>query len=901
MWVKIFFSSISVIFVLVISLITFFWWIEKASNNYLKVDNKANWKFFVDRKWTWSYIENDKLSTTSTLFLERFDYLDKIISDKNYNYSKTSSWENILINIEKWKFFFFLWNSKKYEIVWPWLKISLTWPAKFYIDSENFTSSTIFSIDNILDVSLIWLNDNLEKTKVYLYPHTIFTFNAVLNRVLNNSDILRISQINDINFFNWSIYKSSLEEYDVLNNIFFKESVDYLYYEYLKIKDINIQIKNNNDLSFYDDYKKYLYLLVNINKKSAYIKELIYINLLKIYSWENSDWLFLDTQKYFGELKSINLESYNEMLNYLIYFKNISIYEYNLKIDSKDFDNMYYKLFWLKHIESNYLLYTTFNSYDLGETLKFYNWINLFSDNFLIENWLKISNSNIIWYEESKNIALGYYILFLDNIIKSTLSSEVKIGDVKYIFGIFNKYSTLSLKVYSWLDEKKWKSLIIFHLKLLKSLSSFLRNTFFEDELEKWRILVTKKDYELDNNLVTSFDNSFNSVLDFFYKNKWTFDENNESDNLNLNDFDEVSKKISTYISALKNYDKYKLEISWLWDLKTIWWEKNEEVIHTVESIRTYLSKFNWVWNDAFTVSTKDNIIFSVELNLWWKNISFDLYPFENFYMRNIYVDWVAKNWSFDLVSKEEKILSDSAKVLTGKNSERFTFSNFFINTFLDNVNYGDSISVNDNPTDPINSINKQDIYILVFKRDKLFSNDWEFYSLKKFSDIWNDNVQVEDNNWTYKIKLNNVKINFTNWAYISSDYIFTEKNHYFDKIKLRFLSSNWIEDNIWENNIVYIDWKIQLFDLEKYLSDVLANYNNIKFVNVSLLNKSSSIKVSIDQNRIVRYTFDFQWKNYIFYLKSNEIISIKWNWKELIKNPFEYTSLKDYINLLVK
>jgi hypothetical protein len=61
---------------------------------------------------------------------------------------------------------------------------------------------------------------------------------------------------------------------------------------------------------------------------------------------------------------------------------------------------------------------------------------------------------------------------------------------------------------------------------------------------------------------------------------------------------------------------------------------------------------------------------------------------------------------------------------LTGKNSERFTFSNFFINTFLDNVNYGDSISVNDNPTDPINSINKQDIYILVFKRDKLFSND---------------------------------------------------------------------------------------------------------------------------------------------------------------------------------
>jgi hypothetical protein len=75
-----------------------------------------------------------------------------------------------------------------------------------------------------------------------------------------------------------------LEEYDVLNNIFFKESVDYLYYEYLKIKDINIQIKNNNDLSFYDDYKKYLYLLVNINKKSAYIKELIYINLLKIYS-----------------------------------------------------------------------------------------------------------------------------------------------------------------------------------------------------------------------------------------------------------------------------------------------------------------------------------------------------------------------------------------------------------------------------------------------------------------------------------------------------------------------------------------------------------------------------------------------------------------------------------------
>jgi hypothetical protein len=59
-------------------------------------------------------------------------------------------------------------------------------------------------------------------------------------------------------------------------------------------------------------------------------------------------------------------------------------------------------------------------------------------------------------------------------------------------------------------------------------------------------------------------------LYDFFVYNKKVFDENSENDYLYLKDYEFISFNFTEYISALKNYDKYKLEKSELYSIKTV-------------------------------------------------------------------------------------------------------------------------------------------------------------------------------------------------------------------------------------------------------------------------------------------------------------------------------------------
>jgi hypothetical protein len=86
--------------------------------------------------------------------------------------------------------------------------------------------------------------------------------------------------------------------------------------------DDSILKENFNNMT-YDYIKKYYAIFINDNKKIAYYKDLIYMNLLKIYmSNENSDSIYSDTEGYFKALKELNQNEYNNMLKILTYFKS---------------------------------------------------------------------------------------------------------------------------------------------------------------------------------------------------------------------------------------------------------------------------------------------------------------------------------------------------------------------------------------------------------------------------------------------------------------------------------------------------------------------------------------------------------------------------------------------------
>jgi hypothetical protein len=107
-----------------------------------------------------------------------------------------------------------------------------------------------------------------------------------------------------------------------LDNYFFKSVLSYFENEYKENKEIDPVLKENFNNMTYDYIKKYFYIFVNDNKKIAYYKDLIYMNLLSIYmSSENNNSIFLETEDYYKKLKELSQDDYNEMLKVLLYFK----------------------------------------------------------------------------------------------------------------------------------------------------------------------------------------------------------------------------------------------------------------------------------------------------------------------------------------------------------------------------------------------------------------------------------------------------------------------------------------------------------------------------------------------------------------------------------------------------
>jgi hypothetical protein len=171
----------------------------------------------------------------------------------------------------------------------------------------------------------------------------LLTFNMRLNKILKNSDLFRISQLNDINYVNQSLYASNykLDSFVNLDNYFYKSVLSYFTNEYNTSKTDDFILEKSFDSLSYDYIKKYFYIFVNDNKKISYYKDLIYMNLLKIYmSPEINNNIFIETEDYYKNLKILSQKDYNEMLKVLVYFKSkflidnkIAIIETELKYD----------------------------------------------------------------------------------------------------------------------------------------------------------------------------------------------------------------------------------------------------------------------------------------------------------------------------------------------------------------------------------------------------------------------------------------------------------------------------------------------------------------------------------------------------------------------------------------
>ncbi len=913
MLARVLISFFSVLIVFIISFITFSWSSNINLNEYFKDNFSQTWILNLYKDWDNLTFYWDENSIKSDYKYEKINYFDKFFFQKQDSYEKKWNWDDFELSLKKWKFFVYFTLPKSYTISWNWYKINFNWPIKLYIDTENDNKLNLLSLNNSINIKLYWLKDKKEKTDIYVFPHMYYSIDLSLNENIANADYLRIIQLNAIKYIDDKLYKIEEKSNDFrLNEKFFSDIIKFFKSEEEYYKKDNIVLNNNYDETKYDYLSKNFWLLVNNSKKSLYYKDLIYMSLLKIYNSDKITDIEIDkTKKYFLKLKEIDLKWFEETKVLLSYFNSMILLDKKInQIDKKTkFNLLLSDILWFKNVNSNDLLYFLYDLYDFWEEKLFFDWIINFSNIYLMENWLEIKNDKLLWYDYVKNFKMWYYIWFLENIIKTNLQSGNN-EKIKEIISLFYKYSRLSVSVYSNLEDKR-KTMIILHINFLKEFSDFIRKAFFENNLENDYLLILKNSLNYSSDDIYYLEKWYSNIYNFFNVNKIIFDSNQERDKIYLDEYARINWNMQDYISAIKNYNKYKLDKSWIYN--DILLEKETNVstwkIYTTSEIEKYFSKFNWVSKTGFFVETLDNKKYIITMIISWKKFEFEFFPEENFLIKWITIDWekLKLNYSLNLIEERYK-----SKEKSGWSNQNETYLNFFIDTFFKTDdkeekpknNYED-YNANDNKW-------KDTLEEMMFKRDVLLARNWEFSSLTGFTNISSENVSVKFEAWKRNIKLDWVKILLASskndgkyyWAFMDSDFIISWYDRYFENIKLKIFKQDWessLEDFwLWDIKID-MAWKVNLNNFKTFFQDFFSNYDRIVYVWIALYKEFWPIEIIVNSWRLINFKFEYKSRKFDIIMIWNKIINIKQNWNSKIDSQFIYTSLEKYINLLIK
>jgi len=199
--------------------------------------------------------------------------------------------------------------------------------------------------------------------------------------------------------------------------------------------------------------------------------------------------------------------------------------------------------------------------------------------------------------------------------------------------------------------------------------------------------------------------------------------------------------------------------------------------------------------------------------------------------------------------------------------------------------------------------------FVVVFKRDRLLSSDWEFSSIDSFLSIDFDDITLTESGQTYDISIQDWALEL--WggresflARFESDYVLTNDDHYFKAIRLYpYISTlGIIQDEMW-GNFIQIIWNIDLVKLESELIEFITTYNNIKYVygaidrNLDISDIDTSYRISTKK---VNFRFDYQWDFVSILLYGDTIENISVWWTSLQKDV-NYRAIEDILKTIKK
>lgn len=933
---------------LVFTLSAIIFWFLILSTFFVDNTNKLKNLDFTNTK-IWEYELTNNKEDLFYLNKISWDFENKIILNQltktsrmftiDWDYEKTKSWTITEIILNKWLYLFDINEiNHNLSINANWFKIDNLWIWKFFINFNDPNRILIFSIDSILNLSLLKTNKELI-TNVNIYPHLFLLLNTdrlntILSSTLHNSDALKITKILNIQTFNNKIFTENSEVNKEIIDIFslknekyinfINTSLSYIYNDY--IKSINNEINNLNIWIISQYINKYFVILKNDEKKQIYYKNLLLQNLILL---KNKDKLDLKLHnKIIEDLDKLSKLDKNEAdkiidIIYFFYLNSFKNIDNNIVI-SENFWNLISKIKKIDYLnkKNSLILKNIYYKYDFINDNSIFENINNFTEQYLKDE--ELSKTNI-----------DYLLSFIWNLSKNNIN-DINNNTEKLILSLWT-YIEILIEYFDTDINTDIKTTIYNITEILNKTYIEIKNEYFELEKNDDNLLVRNKKTSIKKETLIILKNSIKLLDDYI---RWNLNQIKKDINTDIL-IEEYDNNIFNYekiILALEDIEKYKKEYNKSYDYidedSININNQNDYLINTRSKIINYLFNFNWINLNWISINEKNQLycnnpieenynseeeIYCYEINdliIMNKNyeiikLNFLFFPYENNKIDNIIIEknWEIKKFSWNYILNNEKIKfeEEMKNVSTIIEKEKYDFKNYFLITFNDIENINEIIS--DNNNDIKDWLLEEDKVIKAFKRDKLLWDKWDFIILKWFLDIMYDQLKVtQDENWNFTINIidSSLTTNIKQWTKIinykidfNSNYIFSP-NHSFNKINLKFINTkdNKNKNYLLSDNLIYINNEIKIIDLKNVINKLISNFNNIESIINNLYNKNLIIEYN-NVNNEVKFETQINNKILTLYLQSWKIIKIYYNWNAVIEEAIEINGLQNILNNL--
>jgi hypothetical protein len=798
---------------------------------------------------------------------------------------KFSSWTyNTSVEVP-WKYFSsFRWISEKYSFSGTWFSISQEWWGDVYIDTLTVPWKVfLYSVNVPVTLSLLNENSSEKYVDVHLTPHMYIEFQANRGKYLKNADRIRIETVFKLGYIGSlsDKWKDTLisDKYLKSEDMFFSDVLTKINANSSELEKqiTNFSLQEVSQISWYDIIQRYTSLFINDDKKLIFYKNKVLEGYLKIFQTEKEDKKIVSQiNRDLESIKKLDRKSYEELLTLQVSIMK-AIYSSsreNFIIAKILFSNLLDEKLASESLYFSLYGFSLFNKYDQTHIFS-----HSLSASFL-EYFSIYVESRELWAENSKR-RYDYFLFYLEKQLLYLLNTQDVSKNIVPIMTTLENYISINTRDEEYTTTARISRLFVL-ADIFKKIDLFLRSEYFlaDRTLAGTLTLETTKKILAEN--VVAFRNNINDLYEIYEADVWFLNESNSRE------------KIDEDFLALEKYEKYisQYDISKTSLLSLDTFSQNEDDNLSLDKVNSYLSKFIGISFLNASISIEDNSYYHVEnLNISGKVFSFDLYPAPEYKMSNIYADEIAKPIQYKLWNIEYD-WGEKYKVAIEEEKNLFDFSRFFLLTFFAK----NDPSIEEYVTTTIVQEDKTEV---VFKKDILLWNPWEFTILKDILDIEYKDISLEKVGQDYNIFLSDVVYNTSifrkSWGnkiykwILKSEYVLNDSDHYFkglwiqtyakhDNIKIGFLLNG---------KEIFIWWKVHITDLEKTIRAIMQQINVYNSVYNEIVQNIWAENISLQYtfvNNKMSIRFDSLDKKYTILMKDWMIESI-YSWASKIKS----------------